>query len=75
MTKRSDTLLTELSIRLRSLWASTTILLKPWNGGIARSKDGNFATATIAENAARIDQGLRKLPQLLKNPTVKLLCM
>ena len=71
----SDTLLTELNIRLRSLWASTTILLKPWNGGIARSKDGNFATATIAEIAARIDQGLRKLPQLLKNPTVKLLCM
>ena len=28
----SDTLLTELNIRLRSLWASTTILLKHWNG-------------------------------------------
>ena len=65
----------ELNIRLRSLWASTTILLKPWKGGIARAKDGNFATAAITEIAARIDQGLRKLSPLLKNPAVKLLCM
>ena len=33
------------------------------------------ATAAIGEIAARIDQGLRKLPALLKNPAVKLLCM
>ena len=45
----SDALLTELNIRLRSLWASITILLKPWNSGLARAKDGNFATASIAE--------------------------
>ena len=48
----SETLLMELNLRLRSLWASTTILLKPWNGGIPRSKDGKFATATITEIAA-----------------------
>ena len=66
----SDALLTEMNIRLRSLWASTTVLLKPWNGGLARAKDGNFATAANGEIAARIDQGLRKLPALPKNPAV-----
>ena len=65
----------ELNLRLRSLWASTTILLKPCNGGIPRSKDGKFATAAITEIAVRIDQGIRKLPKLLKTPAVKLLCM
>ena len=44
---------------LRSLWASTTVLLKPWNGGLARAKDGNLATAAITDLAARIDLGLR----------------
>ena len=66
----SDALLTEMNIRLRSLWASTTVLLKPWNGGLARAKDGNFATTANGEIAARIDQGLRKLPALPKNPAV-----
>ena len=70
----SETLLMELNLRLRSLWASTTILLKPWNGGIPRSKDGKFAIAAITEIAARIDQGLKRLPKLLKS-NVKLICM
>ena len=65
----SDALLTELNMRLRSLWASTTVLLKPWNGSLARDKDRR------REIAARIDQGLKKLPALLRNPAVKLLCM
>ena len=30
---------------------------------------------TAASDAARIDQGLKKLPALLRNPAVKLLCM
>ena len=70
-----DVLLTELNMQLRSLWASTSILLKLWNGGLARGKDGNFVTTAIGEIAARIDQGLKKLPALLRNPAVKLLCM
>ena len=71
----SETLLMELNLRLRSLWASTTILLQPWNDGIPRSKDGKFATAAITEIAARIDQGIKRLPKLLKTQAVKLLCM
>ena len=66
----TNTLLTELNMWLRSLWASTTVLLKPWNGGLARGKDGNFVTVAIRQIAARIDQGLKRLPALLRNPAV-----
>ena len=52
----SENLLMELNLRLRSLWASTTTLLKPWSGGIPRTKDGKFATAAIPQIAERIDQ-------------------
>ena len=68
-------LLMELNLRFRSLWASTTILLKPWNDGIPRSKDGKFATPAITQIVARIDQGIRRLPKLLKTKAVKLLFM
>ena len=62
-----DDALTELNLRLRSLWASTSILLKPWNGGIPRTKDGKFTTANIPQIAARIDQGFRRLPKLFND--------
>ena len=52
-TLSSDILLKELNMRLRSLWASTSILLKPWNGGLPRGNDGNFLTAAIGDIAAR----------------------
>ena len=74
-TLSSAILLNELNMRMRSLWASTSILIKPWNGGLPRGKDGNFFTAAIGDIAARIDQALKKLPALFKNPAVKLLCM
>ena len=48
----SETLLMEMNLRLWSLWAPTTILLKPWNDGIPRAKDGKFATAAITKIAA-----------------------
>ena len=62
-------------MRMRSLWASTSVLLKPWNGGLPRCKDGHFLTAAVGDIAARIDQALKQLPALLRNPAVKLLCM
>ena len=53
----------------------TTILLKPWNGRIPRSKDGKFVTAAITEIGARIAKGIKRLPRLLKTQAVKLICM
>ena len=61
-------------MRMRSIWASTSVLIKPWNGSLLRGKDGNFFTAAIGDIAARIDQALKKLQALFKNPAVNLLC-
>ena len=74
-TLNSEELLRSLNMRMRSLWASTTVLIKPWNGGLPRGRDGHFLTAAVGDIAARIDQALKRLPGLFKNPAVKLLCM
>ena len=39
---------------LRSLWSSTTVVIKPWTGGIAWTDDGKFVTASIPHIADRI---------------------
>ena len=59
-------MLTQLNLSLRSLWASTTVVIKPWTSGIARTDDGKFVTASILHIADRIGQGLQRLPKLLK---------
>ena len=59
----------------RSLWASTTVLIKPWNWGLPRDRDGHFLTTAVGDKAARIDQALKQLPGLFKNPAIKLACM
>ena len=52
--------LTQLNLSLRSLCLSTTVVIKPWTGGIARTD------RSIPHIADKIDQGLRRLPKLLK---------
>ena len=74
-TLNSEALLKNLNMRMRSLWASMSVLIKPWNGGLPRCKDGHFFTTAVGDIAARIDQALKRLPALFKNPVVKLLCM
>ena len=58
--------LTQLNLSIRSIWASTTVLLKPWAVGIARTDERNFVTSLILTIADRVGQGVRRLPQLLK---------
>ena len=58
--------LTQLNLSLRSLWASTTVIIKPWAGRIARTDEGNFVMSAIPYIADRVGQGIRRLPQLLK---------
>jgi hypothetical protein len=74
-TLNSEKLLKGLNMRMRSIWASSTGMIKPWNGGLPRDRDGNFLTAAVGDIATRITQALKHLPGLLKNPTVKLACM
>ena len=62
----SSDVLTQMNLSHRCLWASTTLVIKPWTGGIARTDDGKFITASIPQIADRIGQGLRRLPKLLR---------
>ena len=61
----STNALTQMNLILRSIWASTTIVVKPWTGGIPRTSDGKFSTASILQIAER-NQALLRLPKLLK---------
>ena len=67
--------LTDLNLKLRSLWSAGLAVLKPWNGFLTRTKEGNFSTADIDAIAARVDQGIKRLPKLLKNPATWLVCV
>ena len=55
--------LTQMTLSLRS---STMVVIKPWNGGIARADDEMFPTSSIPHIANRISQGIRRLPKLLR---------
>ena len=66
--------LTQMNLSLRSLWSSTMVVIKPWNGGIAKAEDRMFPTSSIPHMADRIGQGIRRLPKLLRTQ-VCLLCM
>ena len=68
-------LVRSLNLRMRSSWASTTVIMKPWNGGLPRGNDGNFLMAGVADIALRINQVLKLLPGLLKNPSFNLTCI
>ena len=62
----SSDVLTQMNLSLRCLWTSTTVVIKAWTGGIARTDDGKFVTASIPQIADRIGQGLWRLPKLLR---------
>jgi hypothetical protein len=59
----SSDVLTQMNLSLRCLWASTTVVIKPWTGGIARTGDGKFVTPSIPQIADRIGQGPSILAQ------------
>ena len=60
--------LTQLHLSLRYLWSSTMVVIKPWNGGIKRTKDGMFPTSSIPHIADRISQGDQKAPEVVEDP-------
>ena len=61
--------LKQFNLSLRSMWATTTVLIKPWTGGLTRTNEGNFVTSAVPTIGERIMQGARKLRQLLKGQT------
>ena len=64
--------LTRLNVRMRALWSAGIAVIKPWNGFLARTSEGNFQISDIDEIAARVDQGTKRLPKLLSNPSTRL---
>ena len=71
----NDDDLTDLNLKLRSLWSAGLAVLKPWTGFLTRTKEGNFSTTDVDAIAARVDQGIKRLPKLLKNPVTRLVCV
>ena len=64
--------LTRFNVRMRALWRVGIAVIKPWNGFLARTSEGNFQTSDIDGIAARVDQGMKHLPKLLSNPTTRM---
>ena len=64
--------LTRLNVRIRALWSAGLAVIKPWNGFLARTGEGNFQTGDIGDIAARVDQAIKRMPKLLSNPATRL---
>ena len=64
--------LTRLNVRMRALWSAGIAVIKPWNGFLTRTSEGNFQISDIDGIAARVDQGMKRLPKLLSNPATRL---
>ena len=64
--------LTRLNVRIRALWSAGLAMIKPWNGFLARTDEGNFQTGEIGNIAARVDQALKRMTKLLSNPATAL---
>ena len=68
----SNDVLTRLNVRMRALWSAGLAVIKPWNGFLARTSEGNFQTCDVGDIAARVDQGIKRMPKLLSNPATRL---
>ena len=68
----NNDVLTHLNVRMRALWSAGIAVIKPWNGFLARTSEGNFQISDIDGIAARVDQGMKRLPKLLSNPATRL---
>ena len=56
----SDVLHKDMNLHMRSLWTSTSVWLKPWNGGLPRCKNSQAFTTAVGNIAAKIDQALKR---------------
>ena len=54
--------LTNLNLKLRSLWSAGLAVLKPWNGFLTRTKEGNFSTADVDTIAPASTRGSSACP-------------
>ena len=64
--------LLRFNVRMRALWRAGIVVIKPWNVFLARTSKGNFRTCDIDLIAARVDQGMKLLPNMLNHPMARL---
>ena len=60
-------------MRMSSIWASTSVLIKPWNGGLRGARTQIFLpppSETLLPGSIKPSRSSQ-----FKNPAVKLLCM
>jgi len=64
--------LVRFNVRMRALWRVGIAVIKPWNVFLARTSEGSFQTCDIDLIAARVDQGMKLLPNMLSQPMARL---
>ena len=64
----SNDVLTRLNVRMRALWSAGLAVIKPWNGFLARTSEGNFQTCDVGDIAARVDQGVEEVAEAPQQP-------
>ena len=64
--------LLRFNVRMRALWRAGIVVIKPWNVFLARTSKENFRTCDIDLIAARVDQGMKMLPNMFNHPMARL---
>ena len=64
--------LLRFNVRMRALWRAGIVVVKPWNVFLARTSKENFRTCDIDLIAARVDQGMKMLPNMFNHPMARL---
>ena len=64
--------LLRFNVRMRALWRAGIVVVKPWSVFLARTQRDNFRICDIDLIAARIEQGMKKLPNMFNHPMARL---
>jgi len=64
--------LLRFNVRMRALWRAGIVVVKPWSVFLPRTQRDNFRICDIDLIAARIEQGMKKLPNMFNQPMARL---
>jgi hypothetical protein len=64
--------LLRFNVRMRALWRAGIAVVKPWSVFLPRTQRDNFRICDIDLIAARIEQGMKKLPNMFNQPMARL---
>ena len=64
--------LLRFNVRMKALWRAGIAVVKPWSVFLPRTQRDNFRICDIDLIAARIEQGMKKLPNMFNQPMARL---